>query len=401
MSLFFSCSKDKQNQKKGDSENIPTFNNIEFKNIFSKEDNFVKNEAFVKDSIDRYFQNFWQKGDLSGGLLVAKGDRIIYENYTGFARENKQNPINKNTALHIASISKSLTAMTILKLVEANLLSLDQKVADIFPKFPYKEIEIKHLLNHRSGLPKYEYFFDELKYNTNKKFYTNKDVLEAIIKYKPELARATNTGFMYCNTNYALLALVVEKICKKEYPVAIKEILFDPLEMKNTFVFQEKDMDKAARSFFYKDWKVYPYNNLDLIYGDKNIYSTPQDLFKFSKALYSKNFLKKELMDLVFTPYSNEKNGINNYGLGFRMKLFDNGKKLTYHNGWWHGSNSVFVHLLDSKTTIIAIGNRYSRKVYGSMLLSSLFEEFPFKIEHEKEELAKKTDSIDPKENPE
>jgi len=59
------------------------------------------------------------------------------------------------------------------------------------------------------------------------------------------------------------------------------------------------------------------------------------------------------------------------------MKIFDNGEKLTYHNGWWHGTNSVFAHLLKSKVTIVAIGNRYSGKVYTALALSGLFEDFP------------------------
>ena len=63
------------------------------------------------------------------------------------------------------------------------------------------------------------------------------------------------------------------------------------------------------------------------------------------------------------------------------MKIFDENNKLTYHNGWWHGSNSVFVHLLKSKVTIIAIGNKYSQRVYSAMALSGLFEPFPFEIE--------------------
>ena len=75
----------------------------------------------------------------------------------------------------------------------------------------------------------------------------------------------------------------------------------------------------------------------------------------------------QDLQSKIFEPYSNEKKGINNYGLGFRMKEFDNGEKLTYHNGWWHGTNSVFAHLLKSKVTIIAIGNKYSGKVYSAL----------------------------------
>ena len=90
-------------------------------------------------------------------------------------------------------------------------------------------------------------------------------------------------------------------------------------------------------------------------------------------------------MAKVFEPYSNEKAGQNNYGLGFRMKIFDNGEKLTYHNGWWHGSNSVFAHLLKSKVTIVAIGNKYSGRVYSALALAGLFEDFPAqkeKLEH-------------------
>lgn len=192
---------------------------------------------------------------------------------------------------------------------------------------------------------------------------------------------------MYCNTNYALLALIIEKVTQKDYPTAMKEMLFAPLEMKHTFVFQQKDIATAAQSFYYKNNKLYPLNNLDLIYGDKNIYTTPRDLLKFSQAMFSEEFLPSDLKEKIFTPYSNEKKGINNYGLGFRMKNFDNNKKLTYHNGWWHGSNSVFVHLLDSKVSIIAIGNKFSRRVYSAVALSGLFDDFPLETEILKKEM--------------
>ena len=186
---------------------------------------------------------------------------------------------------------------------------------------------------------------------------------------------------MYNNFNYAILALIIEKITGKTYPEAMKEMVFAPLKMKNTFVFEEKHINSASQSFYQRSTRLYPLNEYDLIYGDKNIYTTPRDLFNFSKAMFSKDFLPKELMEKVFEPYSNEKKGVNNYGLGFRLKVFDEGKKLTYHNGWWHGSNTVFIHLRESKTTIIALSNKYSRKIYGTMLLSTLFEDFPFEID--------------------
>ena len=162
----------------------------------------------------------------------------------------------------------------------------------------------------------------------------------------------------------------------------MQQIVSKPLKMNHKFIFQPKDSLTAAQSFYYRGNRLYPTDQLDWIYGDKNCYTTPRDLFNFSKAMFSEKFLRKSLKDSIFTPYSNERPGVNNYGLGFRMKVFDNGKKLTYHNGWWHGTNSSFAHLLDSKVTIIAIGNKFSRRVYSALALSSLFEDFP--IEREK-----------------
>ena len=318
---------------------------------------------------------------MSGGVLVAHGDNILLEKYKGFGRENNQMPINKDTPLHLASISKPITSMAVLKLVEAKKISLEQKVKSIFPNFPYADVTIQHLLTHRSGLPKYEHFLEENDIKPKNKFFTNQEIFDLVAKHKPELARPTDTGFMYNNFNYAILALIIEKITGKTYPEAMKEMVFAPLKMKNTFVFEEKHINSASQSFYQRSTRLYPLNEYDLIYGDKNIYTTPRDLFNFSKAMFSKDFLPKELMEKVFEPYSNEKKGVNNYGLGFRLKVFDEGKKLTYHNGWWHGSNTVFIHLRESKTTIIALSNKYSRKIYGTMLLSTLFEDFPFEID--------------------
>ena len=140
-------------------------------------------------------------------------------------------------------------------------------------------------------------------------------------------------------------------------------------------------MESAAKSFYQRGPRVYPYDRLDLIYGDKNVYTTPRDLLNFSKAMFAENFLREDLKKMIFEPYSNERPGVNNYGLGFRMKIFNENEKLTYHNGWWHGTNSVFGHLLKSKVTIIAIGNKYSSRVYTSLALSGLFENFPFETE--------------------
>lgn len=381
--MLLSCSKETA-QTEEPVSTLPNFGNIELDEIFKRKDNRLKNKDSIVSVIDQYYKKVWDKGDLWGGFLVAKGDKILYESYRGYGQDDGQMPINDTVALHVASISKSITAMAVMKLVDADKIQLTDSVTKFFPKFPYPKVTVLTLLTQRSGLPKYEYFIEKLTpvpAELSKKFITNKDVLNMLIRYKPELSRETDTGFMYNNTNYALLALIIEKVTATPFPEAMQQIVFRPLKMKNTYVFQEKDTATATKSFFQRGPTVYPYDKLDAIYGDKNIYTTPRDLLNFSKAMFAKNFLRADLHDMVFQPYSNEKPGINNYGIGFRMKVYSDEEKLTYHNGWWHGTNSVFAHLVKSNVTIIAIGNKFSRRVYSSLALSGLFENFPSEAE--------------------
>ncbi|KQK26823.1 serine hydrolase [Chryseobacterium aquaticum] len=385
ISLFvfiLSCKNNSENKESltENTTNLPNYGNVDLGKVFSPQDGVLSNKDFIINYIDQYYKKVWEGSDLSGGILVAKGNDILFENYRGFAREGNQNPIDKNTPLHVASVSKTLTAMAMLKLVEAGKIKLSDPLTQYFPGFPYPNVTVQTLLDQRSGLPKYEYFITKIQpapAELSKTYITNQDVLNMLVKYKPDLARETDTGFMYCNTNFALLALLIEKVTKTPFPQAMKEMVFTPLKMTNSFIFQEKDIPTASQSFYYGGNRLYPLDRLDLIYGDKNVYTTPRDLYAFSKAMFSKDFLKPELKAMIFEPYSNEKAGQNNYGLGFRMKIFDNGEKLTYHNGWWHGTNSVFAHLLKSKVTIVAIGNKYSGKVYSALALSGLFEDFP------------------------
>ncbi len=396
--ILFSCKTEKNTKDDAEIYNteLPNFGNINLDDVFKRKDNKLENKDSIVSVLDNYYKTIWEQGDLWGGFLVAKGDKILYENYRGFAQDNKQDPISKTVPLHVASISKTLTAMAMMKLVEAGKLNLNDPLTKFFPQFPYPKVTVFTLLTQRSGLPKYEHFIEKIKpqpQEFSKKFISNQDILNILIRYKPELARETNTGFMYCNTNFALLALMIEKITKTPFPEAMQQIIFRPLKMKNTFILQEKDLESAAKSFFQRGPQVYPYDHLDLVYGDKNVYTTPRDLLNFSKAMFAENFLRQDLKDMIFEPYSNEKRGINNYGIGFRMKVFDNGEKLTYHNGWWHGTNSVFAHLLKSNVTIIAIGNKYSGRVYSALSLSGLFENFPYEIEKFHKEMHK-TDSL-------
>jgi CubicO group peptidase (beta-lactamase class C family) len=371
--VFISCKKENGHlaDNRGGNDSLSAFH-VNFPKV--KPDYIV----LKKNVIENFYNKYWPKNDLSGGFLVAKNGQVLFEHYGGLANRQTKEEITAHTPIHIASVSKVLTAAVVMRLIDEGKLDLDQKVHTLLPQFPYKDITIKMLLNHRSGLPNYAYFCDDRKI-WNRSMLQNQDILNLFEKHKFALYFKPDKKFGYCNTNYAMLALVIEKVTGLNYRIAMEKLLFEPLEMNDTFVFDYK-VDKNNVSQSYKGNNVlYGFDFLDDVYGDKNIYSTPRDLLKFDLATYSKKFLNPKLVKQVFKGYSYEAKGVKNYGLGIRLHEWETGEKLFYHNGWWHGNTSSYVTLKNDTVTMIALSNRFSYKPYKIWKLSPQFGKYPVK----------------------
>ncbi len=327
----------------------------------------------TRKACDQWFDSTLLQRNFNGAVLVAKHGSIVYERYSGTGHIGGTDTIKDNTPTHIASVSKTFTAMAVLKLVQEGKIKLDDELSIYFPTFNYPGVTVRCLLNHRSGLPNYLYFMDELGWN-KKVYMTNQDVFNYLVNFKSTFKNIIRpcTHFTYCNTNYALLALLIEKASGMSYPQYIKHNFFDPLQMNNSFVFTLADTSRINPSY---DWRggIIPLNAMDAVYGDKNIFTTPRDLLKWDRLLSTNLIFKPEIFQQAYAPYSNEKPGIRNYGLGWRMNIFPDGKKIIYHNGWWHGNNASFIRLIDEDVTIIAMGNRFCRGVYKAKNLIGLF----------------------------
>lgn len=341
-----------------------------------------------KNAINHFYTKTWPNNSMNGSLLVAKNGQIIFEKYEGMANFRSERPITATTPLHLASVSKVITATAILKLIDNNKIKLDQKVNTILPTFPYPEVTIKMLLNHRSGMRNYAYFTDKKDGVWDRhNILTNQDILDIMATKNIGLESRTDTRFSYCNTNYAMLALVIEKVTKMSYKKALERMIFKPLGMNHSFVFDyATDKDTVVTS--YKGNKVeIGKDYLDAIYGDKNIYSTPRDLLKFDLARNAPGFLNIKLLKLVYTGFSNERKGEKNYGLGIRIINWNTGQNFYFHNGWWHGNTSSYITMQKEKVTIIALSNKFTTKTYQVRKLSKLFGDYPFKLsEDDKEE---------------
>ncbi len=319
--------------------------------------------------LNALFENKVKTVGFNGCILIAQKGQIIYKNVFGFSNLKTKDSLKINSAFQLASTSKTLTAAAILLLKEQGKLKLSDNIQQFFPNFPYHNITVQMLLTHRSGLSNYIYFgepYCDANNCYNGKTFDNNSVIQIMSSAKPELYASPNKKFEYCNTNYALLASIVEKISGLSFADFMAQNIFKPLEMNNTWVhnpkndsiFKNKTVGHNASGYMEKETYA------DDVVGDKGIYSTVEDLFKWDQALYSEKILKKSTIEEAFTGYSNEHKGKRNYGYGWR--LIDEGKdnKIVYHNGWWHGYSTLFYRRLSDQTTVILLSNKYNSNIY-------------------------------------
>ena len=339
---------------------------------------FIKKKR--KESSDFYKENL---GDnrFNGMFLVAKNGKIIFEKYNGFANIELKQKVSSKTPLHLASISKVATAIAILRLVDQKKILLDEDVRNFLPQLPYQGISVRMLMNHRSGIPYYGYFtYDTWDLGKN---LTNKDVLMLLKKHKFPLNFQPNSHFAYCNTNYALLALIIEKVTKTPFPEAMEELIFEPLKMTHSFILDaSKNKEKISQSYSSGGIKQ-AFDYLDGIYGDKNMYSTVRDLLKMDIGTYSNDFLSKAAKNEMFKGYSYERSGTKNYGLGLRIVELKGKSTYFFHTGWWHGNTGCFATLRADTVSVIALSNVFNRSVYRVNRLANSFGDYPFDFEDE------------------
>lgn len=328
-------------------------------------------EKYYKVS-QSFFDLYLKRSGFNGAMMVAKNGQIVFEKYEGVKVFGQRDSLDMHTPFHLASVSKTFTAMAVLKLWEEGKLNIEDEASIHLPGFNYPGVTVKTLLNHRSGLPNYVHVMEEKGWD-RKQTVTNQDVLQFLIDKKSQLnVGRPDRSFTYCNTNYALLALIIEKTSGMNYRDYLKKTFFEPLGMENSFVYSPDMENQVLPSYNWRNQKE-AFTYLDVVYGDKNIYSTPRDLLKWDVALSSGGLFKPETLEAAYRGYSFEKPGVKNYGLGWRLYLYPDKRKIVYHNGWWHGNNTVFTRLVEDSATIIILGNKYNRRIYDAKKLYTAF----------------------------
>ena len=295
----------------------------------------------VSHKLDSLLKRINKRHDFHGSILVAQKGKVIYQNQIGTADFRKKKALHKESIYQLASVSKQFTAASILMLVERDLLKLNDTVTKYFPKFPFKNITIKHLLNHTSGLPKY-FWVAEHEWKENHP--PNNSEMMNFIETSSTASMFFRPGrrFDYSNTGYFVLASLVEKISNLSFSDFVKTNIFDPLQMNNSFVYSYKNTPIKENQLIgyriYRGWRHLKIGGTvnDAVVGDKNIYATNEDLFKWIHGLNTGKIISKKSLEQMYTKGKTKYGRKVPYGFGFRIDTNTN-EKVIYHFGKWNG----------------------------------------------------------------
>jgi CubicO group peptidase (beta-lactamase class C family) len=291
-------------------------------------------------------------------VLVTRYDQVLYKGAFGYADFYSKDTLSTQTAFQLASVSKQFTAMAIMMLKEQGKLRYEDSVQQYIPNFPYKGITIRALLTHRSGLSNYTYFSDRL-WPDRRLFMTNEDVLNLMAAHQPRPYYQPDTRFDYSNTGYALLAAIVARASGMPFATFMQQHIFAPLHMTNTFTFSQDlpaQGGKVATGHTGGRRKRTP-DYLDTVLGDKGIYSTVEDLYKWDQALYTQKLVQRATLAEAFTGTRQKRKKDEDYGFGWRIRRLESGDTVVYHAGLWHGFTSYLMRNPKDHTALIVLSN--------------------------------------------
>ena len=334
------------------------------------EANVAKRTAMAEKAFDA----MRKEQGLNGTVLYAEGGRVLYRGAFGWRNLIKANDsIRIDDQFQLASVSKMFTAEAIMLLYSQGKLDYDDDLTKYIPEFPYKGITIRHLLNHRSGLSRYETLADE-KWPDRGVPVNNEDIIKLFAQYKPDPYNQPDVTFHYTNVNYVLLASVVERVSGQHFEDFMRDQVFIPLGMEHSYIYSLRgvehlhtyvDTEVQGHDLLSKGARRAQDDYLNGVVGDKVMFSTVDDLYRFSLAIDCGLFLPDTIQQEAFKPGSPQWKKGENYGFGWRMSEKHPGT--VYHFGWWKGYRSFFIRDVEKGRVLIVLTNTNSSAI-GDLL---------------------------------
>jgi CubicO group peptidase (beta-lactamase class C family) len=332
----------------------------------------------LTERMNELFRDYDRPDSPGAAVTVIKDGRVVFAKGYGLADVEQKIPCETNTNFRLASVTKQFTAMAIMILAERKKLSLDERLTDFFPEFPVygRQINVRHLLTHTSGLADYE---DLIPKGTQMPV-LDQDVLRILMREDKTLF-APGSKYKYSNSGYSLLALIVEARSGNTFAAFLKENIFRPLKMNGTLAYEQGFAVVPNRAFGYSakggGFERTDQSLTSSVLGDGGIYSSVVDLANWDQALYTRKLVSAKMMKLAFTPGPATEHPETGYGFGWFIGKY-RGLKEVWHSGNSIGFTTRIARYPEKKMTIIILANRNEanlREVPHRILDAVLFPE--------------------------
>ncbi|MBK7121693.1 MAG: class A beta-lactamase-related serine hydrolase [Chitinophagaceae bacterium] len=348
-----------------------------------------------KERLHEMMKTFHKYNMFDGAVLVAENGKVIYKEGFGLANREWNIPNSTDTKFMIGSISKPLTATLILILVQKGLVDLNKTIDDYLTEFknkPAAKVTIRQLLNHTSGIPNYDIIKDFFPRISRQSFSR-----EDYVKVYSDSALAFKPGsrYMYSSWGYYTLGYIIEKVSGKSYEQAMKDEIFNKINMHNSGSYLHTQIvPKRASGYDYGfgNYIGADFRDQSNTMGTGDIYTTVEDLFTFHMAIANNSLLNKELTKEMFTP------GIRpaRYGYGwfnqnFRYTSTDS-VSANYHLGSTEGFIAFFIRIPETNSMAVILCNSAPTDFFG--IIKNLLKVLYNKPVELKEPIHKKMETI-------
>lgn len=324
------------------------------------------NTDSVSVQMDAIFSKYINNSGPGAAVAILRDGRIVFKKAYGFANIEYGQPINSSSLFDLCSVTKQFTGLAISTLIQEGKIELNDDIRKYLPQVPDfgKIIKIDNLVHHTSGLRDYPealmiagWRYTEL--------CTLDDVMDFVSNQK-ELDFEPGSKESYCNTDYVLLAAIVEKVTGKSFPEWMKENVFSPLQMNNSFILSNSRaiIPNLATSYFHNNQGYQKYYDILSSYGSSCMYSSIDDLtkwvFHFQQMLGAKDPIYMRML---------QGSVLNNgekvaYGFGLEQDTYQ-GQKTIWHTGAWCGYRTVIINYPEQHFAIVILSNADDNEIGG------------------------------------
>ncbi len=303
----------------------------------------------AQQKLDNYFEHLFKNQKMMGSVAISFNDSVIYSKSVGFANVEKGEKINQDTKIRIGSVTKTYTAVLVLKAVEEERLQLDDKLSSFYPQIKNAEkISIEQLLKHRTGI----FNFTEIAGENiwEQQVHTEEEFINYFLNEESNFEPGAD--YEYSNTNYALLGFILQKIYKKPFSEILEEKICRPLHLENTYFSTETDETKNE-ALSYNIQNKYVQNakvNFSNHPASGGMVSTAIELNTFLSALFNGKLISAKSLEIMLPKNKGE------YGMGIEKLPFGSPEGYT-HGGRIENYFSEYWYFPKEKLGIVTLSN--------------------------------------------